>query len=57
MGLFVRTGKGRNAIKHEYGPSPSQLFSRYRNEQGRDILAQLAAAYTSQLKYELTGSR
>lgn len=57
MGVFVRTGKGRDAIKHLYGPSPDQLFRRWRVEAAPDIARMLAQAYASQLRYELRGSR
>lgn len=57
LGLFVRTGKGPTAIKHKYGPSPDQLFRRWRSQAAPDIKTMLAEAYASQLKYELQGSR
>lgn len=54
MGVFVRRG---TAIKHLYGPSPDQLFRRWRAEAAPDIKRLLAAAYASQLRYELRGRR
>lgn len=57
MGVFVRTGKGRGAIKHLYGPSPDQLFRRWRTQAAPDIQRMLLQAYQSQLRYELKGSR
>ena len=56
-GVFIRTGKGRGDIKHLYGPSPDQLFSRYREENLPDIQRMLADAYASQLRFELKGTR
>lgn len=57
MGVFVRTGRGRDAIKHRYGPSPDQLFRRWRTQAAPDIQRMLLKAYQSQLRYELKGSR
>lgn len=57
FGVFVRTGKGRDDIEHKYGPSPDQLFRRWRVEAAPDIKRMLADAYASQLRYELKGSR
>lgn len=57
FGLFVRTGKGPNDIKHKYGPSPDQLFRRWKSEAAPNIKAMLAEAYAAQLRYELKGSR
>lgn len=57
MGVFVRTGKGKGAIQHKYGPSPDQLFRRWKTESAPDIQRMLLAAYTSQLRYELRGTR
>lgn len=54
MGVFVR--KGRD-IKHLYGPSPDQLFRRWRSEAAPDIKRLLFQAYASQLRFELRGSR
>lgn len=56
-GLFVRTGAGKDDIKHKYGPSPDQLFRRWKSESAPDIKARLAEAYASQLRYELRGAR
>lgn len=56
-GVFIRTGKGRGDIKHLYGPSPDQLFRRYREENLPDIQRMLADAYASQLRFELKGTR
>ena len=55
MGIFVRLPGGE--IKHLYGPSPDQIFRRWRREQAPNISVMLAQAYASQLRYELTGSR
>lgn len=57
FGVFTRTGKGRDAIKHHYGPSPDQLFRRWISESKPDIRRMLADAYASQLRYELKGTR
>lgn len=57
MGLFVRTGRGPKAIYHKPGPSPDQLFRRWRTENRIDIQTMLVKAYASQLRYELSGSR
>lgn len=56
-GIFVRTGKGAADVKHLYGPSPDQLFRRWRREQAPSVSLMLAQAYASQLRYELTGKR
>lgn len=57
MGVFIRTGRGRDGIEHKYGPSPDQLFRRWRIEAAPDIKRMLAEAFASQLRYELKGSR
>ncbi|MDX9717242.1 MAG: phage tail protein [Thauera sp.] len=57
FGIFVRTGKGKDDIKHKYGPSPDQLFRRWKSAVAPDIKAMLAEAYASQLRYELKGAR
>jgi hypothetical protein len=54
MGVFVRDAGG---LRHRYGPSPDQIFRRWRSEAAPDIRAMLAQAYISQLRYELKGSR
>lgn len=54
----VRMGKGSSGgLRHLYGPSPDQLFRRWRSEAAPDIRAMLVQAYQSQLRYELKGSR
>lgn len=55
MGVFVRLPGGE--LKHLYGPSPDQIFRRWRREQAPSVSLMLAQAYASQLRYELTGSR
>ena len=55
MGIFVRLPNGE--LKHLYGPSPDQVFRRWRHEQAPNVSLMLAQAYASQLRYELTGSR
>lgn len=50
-----RSGAGR--LRHLYGPSPDQLFRRWRTEAAPDIFRQLVKAYDSQLRYELRGTR
>ena len=55
MGIFVRLPSGE--LKHLYGPSPDQVFRRWRIDQAPNISVMLAQAYASQLRYELTGSR
>lgn len=57
MGVFLRTGPGRDDIEHKYGPSPDQLFRGWRKQNLEDIQAQLEVAFKSQLRFELTGSR
>lgn len=57
MGVFVRTGKGRDAVKHLYGPSPAQLFARWRYDNREELQRQLVKSFREQLRYELTGSR
>lgn len=44
-------------LVHLYGPSPDQIFRRWRAEYAPDILRMLVKAYDSQLRYELRGSR
>lgn len=55
MGVFVRLPGGE--LKHLYGPSPDQVFRRWRRERAPSVSLMLAHAYASQLRYELTGSR
>jgi hypothetical protein len=57
LGVFTRRGPGKKGIKHEYGPSPDQLFRRYASTSQAQIGQWIAAAFSSQLKYEMTGSR
>lgn len=57
LGVFLRTGKGPKAIRHLYGPSPDQLFRRWREGATPDIKRMLFEAYLSQLRYELRGTR
>lgn len=57
MGVFVRTGPGKGQIKHKYGPSPDQLFTRWIKTTRPNIGRLLADAYRSQLRFELTGAR
>lgn len=45
MGVFVRTGQGRNAIKHLYGPSVDQVF--------RGIIPDIEPGIQSDLRDEL----
>lgn len=47
----------KGGIKHLYGPSPDQLFRRWRSEAAPDIKRLLFQAYASQLRFELRGSR
>lgn len=44
-------------IRHLYGPSPYQMFQRWKSEQRPAIDRMLAEAFQSQLRYELRGSR
>lgn len=53
QGLFVRTGPGPRDIEHKYGPSPDQLFRRWRTTAAPDIARMLFQAYSRQLRYEL----
>lgn len=55
VGIFVRLPGG--TLKHLYGPSPDQVFRRWRREQASSVSLMLAQAYVSQLRFELTGSR
>ena len=57
LGVFIRAGKGPKAIRHLYGPSPDQLFRRWRAGATPDIKRMLFEAYSSQLRYELRGTR
>ncbi|MCK2095228.1 phage tail protein [Thauera aromatica] len=59
MGLFVRTGRGRTAIEHKYGPSPDQLFRRWaaRPQNEKLIADLLEETFSNQIRHELTGSR
>lgn len=57
MGLFVRVGPGEKDIKHKTGPSPDQLFRRWRGEKRPDIQRMLIEAYVSQLRFEIRGKR
>lgn len=54
MGVFIRKG---TELKHLSGPSPDQVFRRWRIEKAPTIRALLAQARSEQLRYELTGSR
>lgn len=54
-GIFVRLPSGE--LKHLYGPSPDQVFRRWRRDEAPSIQLMLAQAYASQLRFELTGSR
>lgn len=50
MGMFVRTGKSRKAIRHLYGPSVDQVFRRVRGELRPQILQDLEYEYSRQLR-------
>lgn len=54
MGVF---GRWKGKLEHFYGPSPDQLFRRWKVEAAPDVKRMLAEAYASQLRYELRGSR
>lgn len=69
MGFSARRTPGRSGpihstrrravgnMRHLYGPSPDQLFKRWKVEAAPDIKRMLVDAYASQLRYELRGSR
>lgn len=50
MGVFIRTGKDKNAIRHLYGPSVDQVFSRIRSELSPAIRQDLASEYSRLLR-------
>lgn len=54
MGVFIRKG---TELQHLYGPSPDQVFRRWRIEKAPTVRTLLAQALSAQLRYELTGSR
>lgn len=54
VGLFIRTGKGRRAIEHLYGPRPSDYFNSWKGRSRNDIGADLLDEYRRQLKFELS---
>ncbi|WP_018875287.1 phage tail protein [Thioalkalivibrio sp. ALJ8] len=49
MGVFVRTGSGRGAIRHLYGPSVDQLFNRLRRDLQAETTGLLSREYERQL--------
>ena len=49
MGIFIRTGKDRKAIRHLYGPSVNQVFRSVRDDINPSIRQDLAAEYGRQL--------
>jgi len=53
LGVFVRTGVGKSAIKQLYGPSIHQVFRRIKTQLGNDLKPELAITYRKQLQYEL----
>ncbi len=53
MGVFIRTGTGRKAIKHLYGPSVDQVFSGVIEDIKPDVQEQLQEAVVKQAEYEL----
>ncbi|THF61397.1 hypothetical protein E6C76_20150 [Pseudothauera nasutitermitis] len=53
----TRRKGGSGRLRHLYGPSPDQLFRRWRGEAVPEIKTMLAQAYASQLRYELRGTR
>jgi hypothetical protein len=55
MGVFVRTGTGRNDIKHLYGPSVAGVFSWVIKDVRGDVDADLEKTVSDQLEFELRG--
>lgn len=56
-GMDMQKYKWRGNIRHLYGPSPDQLFRRWRADSIPNIKRMLAETYASQLRYELRGTR
>ena len=52
MGVFVRTGPGKNDIKHLYGPSVNQVFRTLMPEITKTTASDLQDAFLTQLAYE-----
>jgi len=53
MGVFTRTGRGRNAIKHAYGPSVDQVFRGVIRDIEKDIGAELSEVILKKTEYEV----
>lgn len=53
MGLFIRTGPGRNQIEHKYGPSVDQVFRGVRLTILRDVRKDLSETIRKQIKFEV----
>lgn len=52
FGVFIRTGKGRDAIKHQYGPSVDDVLRQVFPEIQPDVQAELEAALLRQARFE-----
>ena len=53
LGVFTRTGRGRNAIKHAYGPSVDQVFRGVIRDIESEIGLDLREAILKQTEYEV----
>lgn len=53
FGVFVRTGRGKNDIKHLYGPAPYQVFQSWVKDHKADIQLSLLTEYRKALVKEL----
>lgn len=54
MGVFIRTGSGKNNIKHLYGPSVSQVFTDVRETIEPTALFEMSREFRRQIRLELT---
>ena len=54
VGVFIRTGKGRNAIRHKYGPSVNRVLQEVFPEIQQDVQAELEAALLRQARFEFS---
>lgn len=52
-----RSAANAGDLRQLYGPSPYQMFARWKSEKRPDIERMLAEAFQSQLRYELRGRR
>lgn len=52
FGVFIRTGSGRRAIRHQYGPSVNDVLRQVFPDIQPDVQAELEAALLRQARYE-----